>query len=123
MHIVRGLEIFKDRTKAINLSTARFDDETRESFLKVYSSFDEKVILKDGILVSKKEIKKRMTNNSKEEAEAEKRRIASILDGSPLAGPTGRPDGRVFQGDEDEEIATKESTASGKKLGYRDIGF
>jgi MoxR-like ATPase len=36
IHIVKAFSIFGDRTKAVELCVARFDDETKESFLDLY---------------------------------------------------------------------------------------
>lgn len=42
VHIAKAFNIFKDRMKAIKLCVARFDDETKEAFLDLYSKVDEK---------------------------------------------------------------------------------
>ena len=39
-HIVQTYSIFKNRMKAINLCIARFDDDTREAFLDLYTKVD-----------------------------------------------------------------------------------
>ena len=39
-HIVQTYSIFSDRMKAINLCIARFDDDTREAFLDLYTKVD-----------------------------------------------------------------------------------
>ena len=39
-HIVQTYSIFNDRMKAINLCIARFDDDTREAFLDLYTKVD-----------------------------------------------------------------------------------
>ena len=39
-HIVQTYSIFGDRMKAINLCIARFDDDTREAFLDLYTKVD-----------------------------------------------------------------------------------
>lgn len=39
-HIVQTLSIFKDRTKAIELCVNRFDSDTREAFMDLYSKID-----------------------------------------------------------------------------------
>ncbi len=39
-HIVQTFSIFKDRMKAIDLCIARFDDDTKEAFLDLYSKVD-----------------------------------------------------------------------------------
>ena len=36
IHIAKAFSIFGDRTKAVELCVARFDDETKESFLDLY---------------------------------------------------------------------------------------
>ena len=39
-HIVKAFAIFKDKMKAIELCVARFDDDTKDSFLDLYSKID-----------------------------------------------------------------------------------
>jgi len=39
-HVVKTYSIFKDKVKAIDLCVARFDDDTKESFLNLYSKID-----------------------------------------------------------------------------------
>jgi hypothetical protein len=39
-HIVQTYSIFNDRMKAINLCIARFDDDTKEAFLDLYTKVD-----------------------------------------------------------------------------------
>jgi hypothetical protein len=39
-HIVQTYSIFDDRMKAIDLCIARFDDDTKEAFLDLYSKVD-----------------------------------------------------------------------------------
>ena len=39
-HIVKAFAIFKDKMKSIELCVARFDDETKESFLDLYTKID-----------------------------------------------------------------------------------
>tara|TARA_Y100000361_G_scaffold153986_1_gene177600 strand:- start:4193 stop:5395 length:1203 start_codon:yes stop_codon:yes gene_type:complete len=43
VHIVNTFNIFNDRQKSIQLCISRFDDETKESFLDLYSKVDEKI--------------------------------------------------------------------------------
>ena len=43
VHIAKAYTIFKDRMKAIELCVARFDEETKKSFLDLYSKVDIKV--------------------------------------------------------------------------------
>jgi len=43
VHIAKAHSIFKDRMKAIKLCVARFDDETKEAFMDLYSKVDAKV--------------------------------------------------------------------------------
>jgi MoxR-like ATPase len=43
VHIAKAFSIFKDRNKAIELCVARFDEETKTSFIDLYSKVDEKV--------------------------------------------------------------------------------
>lgn len=42
-HIVQTFSIFKDRIKSIELCIARFDDDTKEAFLDLYSKVDDGV--------------------------------------------------------------------------------
>ena len=46
-HIVKAFAIFKDKMKAIELCVARFDDDTKQSFLDLYSKVDAGVELTD----------------------------------------------------------------------------
>ena len=39
-HIVKAFAIFNDKMKAIELCVARFDDETKESFMDLYTKVD-----------------------------------------------------------------------------------
>jgi MoxR-like ATPase len=43
VHIAKAYSIFKDRKKAIELCVARFDEETKNSFLDLYAKVDIKV--------------------------------------------------------------------------------
>ena len=43
VHIIHAFAIFKDRMKAIAMCVARFDDQTKETFMDLYSKLDEKV--------------------------------------------------------------------------------
>jgi len=43
VHIAKAYEIFKDRMKAITLCVNRFDEETKNAFLDLYSKVDAKV--------------------------------------------------------------------------------
>ena len=43
VHIVQAFSIFKDRMKSIAMCVARFDDQTKETFMDLYSKLDEKV--------------------------------------------------------------------------------
>ncbi len=43
VHIVKAYSIFKDRKKAIDLCTSRFDVETKKSFLDLYAKVDVQV--------------------------------------------------------------------------------
>ena len=40
VHIIRAFSIFKDKAKAIQVCTSRFDDETKQSFLELYDKVD-----------------------------------------------------------------------------------
>jgi len=46
-HIVQTYSIFDDRMKAINLCIARFDDDTKEAFLDLYTKVDSGVQFND----------------------------------------------------------------------------
>ena len=39
-HIVKAYAIFKDKAKAIELCVSRFDQDTKDSFLDLYSKID-----------------------------------------------------------------------------------
>ena len=39
-HIVKAFAIFKDKMKSIELCVARFDEDTKVSFLDLYSKID-----------------------------------------------------------------------------------
>ena len=43
VHIAKAFTIFKDKMKAITLCVARFDEETKMSFLDLYSKVDASV--------------------------------------------------------------------------------
>ena len=45
VHIVNAFAIFKDRMEALQLCLNRFDDETKQAFLDLYSKVDDKVEL------------------------------------------------------------------------------
>ena len=45
VHIIHAFSIFKDRMKAIAMCVARFDDQTKDTFMDLYSKLDEKVSL------------------------------------------------------------------------------
>ena len=47
VHIIRAFAIFNDRIKAIKLCLNRFDDETKTSFIELYSKIDAKVDLNE----------------------------------------------------------------------------
>ena len=40
VHIVKAFSVFKDRSKAINLCINRFDDDTKNAFMDLYSKID-----------------------------------------------------------------------------------
>ena len=46
-HIVKAFAIFKDKMKAIELCVARFDDDTKQSFMDLYTKVDAGVELSD----------------------------------------------------------------------------
>jgi hypothetical protein len=39
-HIVKAFAIFKDKMKSIQMCVARFDDDTKESFMDLYTKID-----------------------------------------------------------------------------------
>jgi MoxR-like ATPase len=41
VHLLKAYAIFKNKTKAIKLSIARFDDDTKSSFIELYDKIDE----------------------------------------------------------------------------------
>ena len=43
VHIAKAFDIFKDRMKAIQLCVARFDTETKEAFIDLYTKVDAQV--------------------------------------------------------------------------------
>ena len=47
VHITKAFSIFKDRLEAVQLCLNRFDDETKQAFLDLYSKVDDKVDLPD----------------------------------------------------------------------------
>ena len=49
-HIVQTYSIFENRMKAIDLCIARFDDDTKEAFLDLYSKVDAGVSFGTGTL-------------------------------------------------------------------------
>ena len=55
VHIVHAFAIFKDRMKAIAMCVARFDDQTKEVFMDLYSKLDEKVSVEDNLDSEKSE--------------------------------------------------------------------
>ncbi len=44
-HVVRAYSIFGDKMKSVKICLNRFDDETKESFLQLYSKLDDTVVL------------------------------------------------------------------------------
>ena len=47
VHIVNAYSIFDDKMKAISMCISRFDAETKESFLDLYSKVDAGVSVED----------------------------------------------------------------------------
>ena len=47
VHITKAFSIFKDRLEAVQLCLNRFDDETKQAFLDLYTKVDDKVDLPD----------------------------------------------------------------------------
>ena len=56
-HIVKAYAIFGDKMEAIELCVARFDEDTKESFLDLYSKIDAGVITSEEEELSKEEVK------------------------------------------------------------------
>ena len=56
-HIVKAYAIFGDKMEAIELCVARFDEDTKESFLDLYSKIDAGVITSEEEEISKEEVK------------------------------------------------------------------
>ena len=54
-HIVKSHAIFDDRMKSINMCISRFDAETREAFLDLYTKIDESQLTEDGEIVENPE--------------------------------------------------------------------
>ncbi len=54
VHLLKAYSIFKNKTKAIKLSIARFDDDTKSSFIELYDKIDEEFD-KEGDKVEEKE--------------------------------------------------------------------
>ena len=44
-HVIKAYSIFGDKMKAVKVCLNRFDDETKESFIQLYSKLDETVVL------------------------------------------------------------------------------
>jgi hypothetical protein len=61
-HIVKAFAIFGDRMKAIELCVNRFDEDTKASFMELYSKVDEDVTVPD-------ELEEVSEESSKEEDE------------------------------------------------------
>jgi hypothetical protein len=40
VHIAQAMEIFSDRLTAVNMCINRFDDDTKQSFLDLYTKVD-----------------------------------------------------------------------------------
>jgi hypothetical protein len=40
VHIIRAYSIFKDKAKALQVCTNRFDDETKQAFMELYDKID-----------------------------------------------------------------------------------
>ena len=47
VHIVNAFSIFKNRMKSISMCVARFDDQTKDTFMDLYSKLDETVTLEE----------------------------------------------------------------------------
>ncbi len=64
VHIVQAFSIFNNRMKAISMCVARFDDQTKETFMDLYSKLDDKVSMP-----SEEEEEKSETSESTEKEE------------------------------------------------------
>jgi len=62
-HIVKAFAIFGDKMQAIELCVARFDDDTKASFLDLYTKIDA------GINVNEEEVPEILEDTSDEEEE------------------------------------------------------
>ena len=51
-HIVKAFSIFEDRMGAIKMCVSRFEEETREAFLDLYTKIDESTLDENGEIVS-----------------------------------------------------------------------
>jgi hypothetical protein len=56
-HIVKAYAIFGDKMEAIELCVSRFDDDTKASFLDLYTKIDSGVITSEEEEISKEEVK------------------------------------------------------------------
>ena len=68
VHIVNAFAIFEDKMKAISMCISRFDSETKESFLDLYSKVDAGVSVED-IMSEKAEADIEDDNDDEEEVQ------------------------------------------------------
>ena len=52
VHIIRAYQIFGNKTKAMEMCLNRFDDETKESFMQLYTKLDEHIIPEENVTES-----------------------------------------------------------------------
>ena len=64
VHIVNAYAIFGDRKKAIEMCIARFDDDTKTSFLDLYSKCDSEVVMDEESTVSVEEVSTEETEDN-----------------------------------------------------------
>ena len=52
VHIMRAYQIFGDKVKAMQMCLNRFDDETKESFMQLYTKLDEHIKSEENVTES-----------------------------------------------------------------------
>ena len=63
-HIVKAFTIFKDKLKSIEMGTNRFDEDTKSSFIDLYSKVDAGVDLDEEVSEEEDEEKEETTEES-----------------------------------------------------------
>jgi MoxR-like ATPase len=56
VHLLKAISIFKNKSKAIKLSIARFDDDTKSSFIELYDKIDEDFIKEEETIDKSNEV-------------------------------------------------------------------